>query len=234
MPFAIKHPAAGTAAALNMLPKKFVAWGTKDRDAQVPLGVVYSTKNDGTPDGKRMIGGVPLPGARLGDTRWALFFNIPKTKPNDRHTLLVLDAKALPTTITAAGALKADYLGFKRRERTGFAPPAKRKTDDFDAQLRELLTRMAVDYPLPTSTVGATEFLSYGILPSGDYDINGAETKVVNQANQSETAPDWSWTDGTGFWAAFWPALAAGPVVDLYVTYLPSGTDEIIRDITLG
>ena len=57
MTIGITYPTSGSSGSLNMLPKKFLAWGTK-LGGEIPLGVLFSARADGSPDGKRVIVGM--------------------------------------------------------------------------------------------------------------------------------------------------------------------------------
>lgn len=250
----IVYPRPGTNANNpTKLPSKFVAFGTKDAN-EVPMGMLVSVGGAGKPNGKAVIGGTRInykkknttTGALEDDDRkWALVFNLGNFNRNLKLSLIVFDGRDLP----AVGATTDTTISLKRVDHLAASPKEKKKSrvlklagSDARAQVAELegdWQRLALSlfaiYPPPSSQMAAAQFVAYGDLPAGSTDV-GPGTRLVDASTGDPVAtPDWSWSDGETFWAAFFPSIdnTAHPFVDLEVVYLPGNDTDGSADIEL-
>ena len=244
------------------ITRQFIAWGTKDRAAPRPTGVLISTRPNDTPDDKCVVGGTTIKvkkkdgsGALLeDDTRWAIHFRVIGAKKADRFALVILDPDQLVAPYPANWRLgKKTGITLKPSGFSGFW------TRPFNTEKLQVLNdtedSMLAHPEAPQSHVGSgsvpfeavfptsadivphDNFVAYGVLPTGDYDINTDPASTYVDKQGTRTPVDWSWTDGGGFWAAFFPPIngaVAGDSVDFHVEYKDSGEPETVRDIILS
>jgi hypothetical protein len=224
--------------------------------------VLISTKPNDAPDGKCVVGGTTISvkkkdgtGALLEDyTRWAIHFRVIGAKRADRFTLVILDPDQL---------VAANPANWRLGKKTGIILKASRfsgswaqrfsteklqvpnDTEDptfADPEAPESDVEFAVVpfeavFPTTADVVPYDNFVAYGVLPTGDYDINTDPASTYVDKDGTRTAVDWSWTDGGGFWAAFFPPIngaVAGDRVTFHVEYKDSGEPETVPDILLS
>ena len=208
MGFEIKSPRPN-----GQLPRAFLAWGTKVGPDDLPLGMMVSV-TAGTPDGRYAVGGTTLawkPGA-VDHTMWAIHFAMPHVAREDRFRLVVLNARDLRAEVPASRIV--ERLSIKKRDlRPKAALSAKA------VQQAELIQS--------PNTQSRSQITAYGYLPGNDYDLETGTRLVIPGYN--DVPPDWSWVDGGGFWAAFFPPITSDPnvtAVTLNVVYKPSSSEE--------
>ena len=222
------------------ITRQIIAWGTKDPAAPRPTGVLISTRPNGSPDGKCVVGGVTIRVKRKGNSgaltennsRWAIHFRVVGAQTGDRFTLLILD----PEQLVAANPSNCQLA-----KKTGITL----RVSQFSTYQRESPNTRgqfvpypySAVYPAPTDTVPRDNFVAYGMLPTGDYDIDTDPASTYVDKDGTRTAVDWSWTDGGGFWAAFFPPIngaVAGDRVTFHVEYKDSGEPENVSGILLS
>jgi hypothetical protein len=193
--------------------RRFIAFGARDNINQKILGVLLSN------DGHHRIGGMTLKfgGGTENPTRWAVYFDVPCSIRCDRRfKLAVFDSQELPGNLTAQTVYTKNHLKF-RKDHLGIN--AARRIE------------------FPTTIASRADFYAYGTLPESNNDVDAGpeQTVVVDQANSANRyEPTWTFTDGEGFWAAFFPTIGAGVNnVDLTVVYTPNGDEEGKTDIAL-
>jgi hypothetical protein len=232
----IKYPNGGTAMTPARLPRQFVAYGSK-LAAEVPVGVMMSM--DSTthkPNGQVEIGGTSIAykkksgGMLVEDpTRWAIHFRLIRTNHRHRFSLVVFDAMSFPPEgmqgAAAINTVRRDFLATHRRDR------GAEKKDK-----RGIIFIPVFVNPASGTEMSADQFVAYGDLPAGDYDIDQG-TKIVSSADHSTKVcdPDWSWSDGSSFWAAFFPSIdkTLYPKVDVQVVFKPSNDEDGSTEIIL-
>jgi hypothetical protein len=191
------------------------------------IGIMVSLDGGGAPDGNYRIGGTTLPWINRATglpvaNRWAIHFKMPAgIDKRQRFALVVYDT-------TGAEAARRDHLYIKKgaRRATYAAAPA--------APSLPLSIYTVVD-PVTGGSASRDYFVAYGLLPDGNDAVNEAQTEVVNSADFTEKwNPTWSWTDGSGFWAAFFPTLTGMTNVNLSVVYSPNNDEEEATNITVS
>lgn len=235
MAITIVYPPQGTAAKPTRLTRRFIAVGVKAAN-DIPLGVMISVDGGGVPDNKYRIGGSTFyQNDNAAGTKWAMHFQLPpKVRRNQRFKLVVFNTQNLPASIDqqnlAAPAQIRDYLFVK-----GTRKQASVGNGGGNSLLRRLEQIEIVESPTTGGEAQQTQVVAYGYLPDGDVDIHPTDTVLVKFNDASVTRPpDWSWTDGGGFWAAFFPDLTnVMNKANLTVVYTPSASEEEVTGIDL-
>jgi hypothetical protein len=239
-------PDGGTAADPVRVPRHFIAFGTK-KAAEIPVGVMMSI-DDGThkADGKVVIGGTSiLPYYKKkvdktlveDPTKWAIYFRM-SAHHKRRFSLLVFDGALFPPVgmvgPVSITVVRRDYLATEKR------PGAKKgdkegKNVDKDAKKVARPVGILVNPPSGTHMF-ADLFIASGDLPPGDYDIDTGTMLVDFRDHTTKVCdPDWSWSDGSSFWAAFFPPIdkTTYQAVDVQVVFKPSGDEDGSTGIVL-
>jgi hypothetical protein len=236
VPIEIKFPIKdGTAADPVRVPKQFIAFGKKD-PGQVPAGFMVSIDPaTHKPDGKFVIGGFSVPYKKKGKdtlvedpTKWAIYFRMAGTSHKQQFRLLVFDVGTFPPMCMPVQVTPScrDHLAvLKNRVGKG--------KNDSEASGRYINPASGTQMP-------RDQFVAYGDLPPGDYDIlidpmdMNATQLVKSDDNTRVCGPYWSWSDSSGFWAAFFPEInPAITKVDVQVVFKPSNDEDGTTGIEL-
>jgi hypothetical protein len=231
----IAYPKTGTATAAHSLPEKFVAVGAK-KSGERPVALLVSVDpTSHKPDGKVIISGHPIPYKKKDAAtkklvhdpeHWGFYFRVNGARPKQLFSLVVFDAKSF----TDAGGdvtlstVRSDFLVLDRHPQGKEEKPMKGGKPGYGT-------------PGTGDEVPADQFVASVELPAGDYDIDLDNTHVYD-ANTTTviSSPDWSWPDGNGFCAAFFPTIQKSSypaLVDLTVVTLSSGDPQKMPGINV-
>ena len=240
MAIVIVYPPAGTAAKPTRLTKRCMAAGTRAMNER-PAGILLSVDNAGNPDDEYRIGGsTHLYDDGAAHYKWGMYFHVPPTvKRKRRFKLVVFDTATLPAQLVGQNPIPPaqirDYLSFKGGRKGGGYGSER---EGIAASGAGLIRISGVLLPSAGDPVAKELVVAYGYLPDGDRDIDCAPdvtgTILINAAAPTMIfKTESSFTDETGFWAAYFEPVPAAITATLRVVYDPSGSEEEVTGLQL-